>query len=67
MLALWFLAWVIKPKDKQTVMHHTVYVERPMPLREVSSAASGRHYDADGRVAPIRGERREPYFGRQRR
>jgi hypothetical protein len=53
MLGIWFIAWIVKPKESQEVVVQTVYLERPMGHHE-------NHYDADGKVVPIR---RELYFG----
>jgi len=56
MLGIWFIVWVLKPKESQEVLVQTVYVERPMAHHE-------NHYAADGNVVPIR---QVPYFSPQR-
>ena len=63
-IALWFVAWLIKPKQQPVVVVQHVYHEQPSAPRFGREEA---HYDADGRVVPIRKGRQEPYFGRQRR
>src|SRR3954463_3522985 len=57
MLGIWFIAWVLKPKESQEVVVQTVYLERPM-------AHQDQHYGTDGNVMPFR---RELYFGPQQR
>jgi hypothetical protein len=57
MLGIWFIAWVVRPKNRPEVLVQTVYVERPM-------AHQDQHDGADGNVVPFR---RELYFKPQQR